>query len=167
MVDAIGANNTRVDLNKWKKLTAQEILKEESKGEDIPAELITWAQQMAAFSKIPDNVTYEQVDGDFGIEALNKLGLTEEPMPEEEPVQPPVKTEEPDAVKDVTKTPEEEEPDNNIFANPPEPGNAADTKPTEEEENEAKELEALTLADSDITADDETIRKRKERKGLA
>ena len=55
-----GGNTPRIDTEKWKRLTPQEIIKEESKGEEIPAEIVAWAQQITAFSKIPDNVTYER-----------------------------------------------------------------------------------------------------------
>jgi len=153
----------KIDLTKWKKLTPQEIMSEEGKGEEVPAEILAWAQQMAAFSKIPDNVTYDKVDGDTGVEALDKLGLPleEPPALEEENAEKPVETEEPDAVKDATK-PEElqpEEPDN-IFAaeNPnaaPEAAKAEE-KPTDE---------TGTLADPRLNTDPEEIRKRKLRKG--
>ena len=76
MADSMNVSNQgtgKIDLTKWKKLTAQEIISEEGKGEEVPAEILAWAQQMAAFSKIPDNVTYDKVDGDTGIEALEKF----------------------------------------------------------------------------------------------
>ena len=104
-----GAVTPKVDIAKWKKMTAQEIIREEGKGEEIPAEIIIWAQQMAAFAKIPDNVTYEQVDGDVGIEALEKLGLDENLVGlEQENAQQATKTEEPDAVKDPNKAENDE-----------------------------------------------------------
>ena len=167
MADPISLGS-KVDLTKWKKLTAQEIIKEESKGEEVPAEIIAWAQQMAAIAKIPDNVTYEQVDGDIGLDALEKLGIEDEDAirPEAENAEAPAATEEPDAVKDPAKAEEtEEENDENIFANTP-PGQAADASKIDNEE-EVNENEELTLADKNITTDSETIRKRKARKGLA
>lgn len=160
------ATTPNVDTAKWKKLTPQEIIKEESKGEEIPAEIIAWAQQMAAIAKIPDNVTYEQVDGDVGLDALAKLGIEEEnPVGVEgENAMPPEKTEEPGAVKDVAQDTEvDNENDENIFMNPPVPGQAADTEPTDEPEEPDEEL---GLADPTLTTDPEEIRKRKERKGL-
>ena len=72
---SITGGTPKIDYAKWKKLTPQEIIKEQSKGQEIPAEIITWAQQMQKFDQIPDDVTYEEVDGEIGIEALNKLGL--------------------------------------------------------------------------------------------
>lgn len=156
---SVGAK-PKVDIAKLKKLTAQEIIKQESKGEEVPAELITWAQQMAAIAKIPDNVTYEQVDGEAGIAALEKLGIPEEDLPQAENAQKPTETEEVDAVKDPEKA-EETDQDETQFIAPP-TGQAAE-KPTEEEKAQD---EALTLADSKVTTDPEEIRKRKARKGL-
>ncbi len=173
MADAMNVTGTNIgiDTAKWKKLTPQEIIKEESKGEEIPAEILTWAQQMAAFSKIPDNVTYEQVDGDIGIDALDKLGLNEEGLDqttvEAQNAQAPTDTEQPDAVKDTARPEElgqETTADQNIFMNPT-PGFASETNVTKTEE-EIQQEEAITLADPSLTTDPEEIRKRKARKGL-
>lgn len=164
MVDPIGV--TKVDKNQWRKLTPVEIIAAEKKGEDVPPEIVAWAQQMAAFAKIPDNVTYEKVDGDVGISALSKLGIPaeEQPTPPEANAVPPENTETPDAVGDVDKpeeTPPENPDDPNIFATPPEtPINEAP------QEDEDKPTELSGLADTDITTDPETIRKRREKKGL-
>ena len=169
----VTGSTTGIDISKWKKLTAQEIIKEESKGEEIPAEIVSWAQQMAAFSKIPDDVTYEQGDGDVGIDALSKLGLDEEAQaqlnPEAENAQAPTQTEEPGAVKDVDRPEElgeETTQDQNIFMNPT-PGFAAETgSRVTEEQNIEEENQQLTLADPTLTTDPEEIRKRKARRGL-
>lgn len=160
------ATTAKIDETRWKKLTPQEILKEESKGEEIPPEIVTWAQQMAALSKIPDNVTYERVDGDVGLDALTKLGIEDEnPVGvQSDNALPPDKTEEPGAVKDVAQDTEvDDEYGRNIFMNPPIPGQASE-KPTEEDKLEPDE--ELGLADPSLTTDPEEIRKRKERKGL-
>lgn len=165
--------NTGIDINKWKKLTADEILKEESKGADIPSELIAWAEQMAAFAKIPDNVTYEQVDGDIGIDALDKLGITPEEAglaePQAENALAPEETLEPDAVQDPARVQEADiqQEDENIFMNAT-PGQAAIEPPatTEQTEEEAAQNETLTLADTALTTDPEEIRKRKRKLGL-
>lgn len=158
---SVTGSTTGIDISKWKKLTPQEIIKEESKGEEIPAEIVSWAQQMTALAKIPDDVTYEQVDGDVGIDALSKLGLDEEA---------PTATEEPDAVKDPARPEElgqETTQDENIFMNPT-PGYAAETgKNTTETEAEIEQEEQLTLADPTLTTDPEEIRKRKARRGLS
>lgn len=170
---SVTGSTTGIDITRWKKLTPQEIIKEESNGEEIPAEIVSWAQQMAAFAKIPDDVTYEQVDGDVGIEALSKLGLDEEAQallnPEAENAQAPTQTEEPGAVRDVDRPEElgqETTQDQNIFMNPT-PGYAADAGPSvAEEQNAQEENQQLTLADPTLTTDPEEIRKRKARRGL-
>lgn len=158
-IGAIGTQKT--DLNRWKKLTPQEIIKEQNKGEEIPPEIITWAQQMAAFAKIPDDVTYEQVDGDVGIEALNKLGIEDEDalVLEAENAQAPEETEDPDAVKDPARAEENQETDENEFA-------TSETAIETEEEEIAESAQNFSLADSALTADNNEIRKRKERKGI-
>lgn len=169
---SVTGSTTGIDITRWKKLTPQEIIKEESKGEEIPAEIVSWAQQMAAFAKIPDDVTYEQVDGDVGIDALSKLGLDEEAQallnPEAQNAQAPTQTEEPGAVRDVDRPEElgqETTQDQNIFN--PTPGYAADARPSvTEEENAQEENQQLTLADPTLTTDPEEIRKRKARRGL-
>lgn len=166
MVDPIGATgSSKIDKTQWRKLTPTEIIAAENKGEEIPPEIIAWAQQMAAFEKIPDNVTYEKVDGDIGLKALNKLGIPEEdnPTPSEDNAIPPEDTETPDAVGDVDKpeeTPPENPDDPNIFAAPPE------TPPQEPPAEDDTLPELSGLADTDITTDPETIRKRREKKGL-
>lgn len=170
---SVTGSTAGIDIAKWKKLTPQEIIKEESKGEEIPAEIVSWAQQMAAFAKIPDNVTYEEVDGDTGLDALDKLGITPEDAelaaPQAENAQAPTATEEPDAVKDPARPEElgeETTQDENIFMNPT-PGFAAEAgKRTSEAENENKQKQELTLADPTLTTDAEEIRKRKARRGL-
>lgn len=156
MADFNVVGTPKVDITKWKKMTAQEIIKEEGKGEDIPAEIITWAQQMAAFAKIPDNVTYEQVDGDVGLDALNKLGLEDITL-ENENAAAPAETEEPDAIKDTDKT-EETDNEKEQFSEIPE------SETAEESENDAEA--GFSLADTTLTADNNEIRKRKERKGI-
>lgn len=169
---SVTGSTTGIDITRWKKLTPQEIIKEESKGEEIPAEIVSWAQQMAAFAKIPDDVTYEQVDGDVGIDALSKLGLDEEAQallnPEAQNAQAPTQTEEPGAVRDVDRPEElgqETTQDQNIFN--PTPGYAADARPSvTEEENAQEKNQQLTLADPTLTTDPEEIRKRKARRGL-
>ena len=71
----VTGNASNIDISRWKKLSAQEILKQESKGEEIPSEIVSWAEQMAALAKIPDDVTYEQVDGDVGLDAVSYTHL--------------------------------------------------------------------------------------------
>lgn len=164
-MDVTSQGGVKIDLAQWKKMTPQEIIQEEGNGEEVPAEILQWAQQVAAFSQIPDDVTYDQVDGDTGVEALDRLGITpeNEVQPQDENAMPPEKPEEPDALKDVDKP--EEMPDENIFAgeNPQDapPLNAPSSETAEDAENN----EELTLADDAITTDNEEIQKRRRRKG--
>jgi len=63
MVDAIGAgkpvkNIEALNIN-WNKLTAGEILEHEKQGEEIPKEILRWAEEMVKISGAIDNVTYE------------------------------------------------------------------------------------------------------------
>lgn len=160
---SITGGTTNIDISKWKKLTPQEIIKEKSKGQEIPAEIITWAEQMQKFDQMPDDVTYEEVDGDVGIDALDKLGLPT--TPEEDKAVNPSDTEAPDAVKDPAKDSEvPPEQDNNPFINA-QPGQAGDAKP--KDDTEPQDNIDLTLADPALTTDPEEIRKRKAKKGLA
>lgn len=160
---SITGGTTNIDISKWKKLTPQEIIKEKSKGQEIPAEIITWAEQMQKFDQMPDDVTYEEVDGDVGIDALDKLGLPT--TPEEDKAVNPSDTETPDAVKDPAKDSEvPPEQDNNPFINV-QPGQAGDAKP--KDDTEPQDNTDLTLADPALTTDPEEIRKRKAKKGLA
>ena len=160
---SITGGTTNIDISKWKKLTPQEIIKEKSKGQEIPAEIITWAEQMQRFDQMPDDVTYEEVDGDVGIDALDKLGLPT--TPEEDKAVNPSDTETPDAVKDPAKDSEvPPEQDNNPFINA-QPGQAGDAKP--KDDTEPQDNIDLTLADPALTTDPEEIRKRKAKKGLA
>ena len=160
---SITGGTTNIDISKWKKLTPQEIIKEKSKGQEIPAEIITWAEQMQRFDQMPDDVTYEEVDGDVGIDALDKLGLPT--TPEEDTAVNPSDTEAPDAVKDPAKDSEvPPEQDNNPFINA-QPGQAGDAKP--KDDTEPQDNTDLTLADPALTTDPEEIRKRKAKKGLA
>lgn len=156
-----GAGNPRIDINKWKKLTPQEIIKEQSKGEEIPPEIVTWAQQMAAFAKIPDDVTYEQVDGDVGIDALDKLGIEDEDAAKLDVgnAEQPTETEDPDAVEDPNKAENPQETDGDEFA-----ADMPESETAEAAENDAEA--GFSLADPSLTADNDEIRKRKERKGI-
>lgn len=159
---SIGSGNTpRIDTEKWKRLTPQEIIKEESKGEEIPAEIVAWAEQMVAFSKIPDNVTYEMVDGDIGLDALDRLGI--EDLEGAENAVQGSETEDPDAVKDPTRVENGEIPPEGDEPVPPS-GQASDAEPTDEDNDLAND--DFSLADDSLVTDPDEIRKRKERKGI-
>jgi len=150
MVDSVN-NNGNVDLTRWRRLTPQEILKEEGRGEEIPSEIISWAQQMITYTNMPDDVTYEMVDGDVGVEALDKLGIEEEPPVslEDNNSAGEVEIEEPEAVRETDRP----EGDNDVDMFSP-------------EDTDIQNNEDFSLADSELTADLNEMRKRKERKGM-
>lgn len=161
-VGAVGAR--KVDLTKWKKLTPQEILKEQGKGEEVPPEIVSWAQQMAAIAKIPDDVTYERVDGDVGIDALNKLGIEEEPpvtLEDDNAIQG-AETEEPDAIREPGRADGENNMGENDFVLSEEP----DEEPFPEDDENDFANDDFSLADTELITDPNEIRKRKERKGI-
>lgn len=160
---SIGSSTPKVDYSKWKKLTPEEIIKEQHNGEEIPAEIIAWAEQVAAFAQIPDDVTYEEVHGDVGLDALERLGISPEDAPPTDNAEEPAETEEPDAVQDPARATEAPPEENNPFAKSI-PGQADAEKPAPKAEDKDKDV--FTLADTSLTADSEEIRKRKERKGL-
>lgn len=160
---SIGSSTPKVDYSKWKKLTPEEIIKEQHNGEEIPAEIIAWAEQVAAFAQIPDDVTYEEVHGDVGLDALERLGISPEDAPPTDNAEQPAETEEPDAVQDPARATEAPPEENNPFAKSI-PGQADAEKPAPKAEDKDKDV--FTLADTSLTADSEEIRKRKERKGL-
>lgn len=160
---SISGSTPKVDYSKWKKLTPEEIIKEQHNGEEIPAEIIAWAEQVAAFAQIPDDVTYEEVHGDVGLDALERLGISPEDAPPTDNAEQPVETEEPDAVQDPARATEAPPEENNPFAKSiPGQADAPKTAPKAED----KDKDVFTLADTSLTADSEEIRKRKERKGL-
>ena len=72
MVDAINAINSatrsvaqeRKDWTiDWRKLTARQVLEYADKGEDIPPEILRWAEDYAKLINVPDDVSYESVNG--------------------------------------------------------------------------------------------------------
>ena len=151
MVDAInGVQNNKVDLVKWKKLTPQEIINKKNEGENIPNEVVAWAQDVVRYSKVPDDVTYEQVDGEVGIEALNQLGMesTEQVGNVEEDADAANDSENPEIAEEISE--------DDI------PGDAI----AQQSEEDSDENVTFSLGDAALTADNNEIRKRKERKGI-
>lgn len=72
MVDAINSINVatrsvaqeRKDYTiDWKKLTASQVLEYADKGEDIPVAILKWAEDYAKLTNVPDDVSYEAVNG--------------------------------------------------------------------------------------------------------
>lgn len=72
MVDAIdavnSATNARIKQQKdltidWKKLTASEVMEHASKGDDVPIDILKWAEDYTKLQDVPDDVTYDSVNG--------------------------------------------------------------------------------------------------------
>lgn len=153
MVDAV--NSAKLNgLNKiddWKKLKPSEIREKQAQGEEVPPEILAWAADIQAYGNIPDDVTYDVVDGATGIEALNKLEIpTDEQI---ETVDAEEGAENGENPEDVENLPEPEIPENGL------PEDSEDV-------DDADNPDDFSLSDSAITADNDEIRKRKERKGI-
>lgn len=153
MVDAVnGARLNDVSkVEEWKKLKPSEIRQKQAEGAEVPPEILAWAADIEAYGSIPDDVTYDVVGGATGVEALNQLDI---------PVEEQVGNVESEEELGAGENPETE--------NPPEPeipenGLPADTADAEQEIENSGEF---SLSDSALTADNDEIRKRKERKGI-
>ncbi len=81
MVDAINAVNaathTRINQNKdfainWQNLTAKEVLEYAGHGEDVPIEILKWAEDYAKLENAPDDATYEAVNGATDVDEANE-----------------------------------------------------------------------------------------------
>ena len=72
MVDAVSAVNAAINtivqqrkdasIN-WKNLSAKEVLDHAGKGEDVPLEVLKWAEDYAKLENVPDDVSYDSVNG--------------------------------------------------------------------------------------------------------
>lgn len=92
MVDAVTAVNaaTRIQIEQrkdltvdWNKLSASEILEHAQKGDEVPIDILHWAEDYSKLANAPDDVTYESVNGSTNTqEVLEETG--EEDSPEEE-----------------------------------------------------------------------------------
>jgi hypothetical protein len=87
MVDAVNAvnsvTNTRIrmmqDLSKdWRMMSANEILEHAGKGEDVPLEVLQWAEDYSKMTNVPDDVTYDAVNGETNADKVQEnLGATD------------------------------------------------------------------------------------------
>ena len=93
MVDAIDAVNaathTRINQNKdltinWQNLTAKEVLEHAGHGEDVPVEVLKWAEDYAKMENAPDDATYEAVNGATNVDEANKNAGVSDPESAEE-----------------------------------------------------------------------------------
>ena len=73
MVDAVSAVNAaintivqqRKDVSiNWKDLSAKEVLDHAGKGEDVPLEVLKWAEDYAKLENVPEDVSYDSVNGE-------------------------------------------------------------------------------------------------------
>lgn len=55
----------------WKNLTADEIIKYINQGEDVPEEIKRWATEVQKLQDIPDDITYESVNGSSDKDEIN------------------------------------------------------------------------------------------------
>lgn len=135
---------------KWQQLTAQEILKYQQQGEDVPTEYQKWAAAISAVLNVNDDVTYEMANGETDIAALEEtLG------------------------RDILKTDIQptNEAENNIGNESEEARdeaefNAQESTETPVAERTPEEQDEITLANQAITTDPNEILKRKQRRGI-
>lgn len=55
----------------WKNLTADEIIKYINQGEDVPEEIKRWATEVQKLQDIPDDITYDSVNGSSNKDEIN------------------------------------------------------------------------------------------------
>ncbi len=132
-------NQQRID---WQKLTAKEILKYQDEGKEVPSEYQKWAAAITAVLDTQDDITYQMVNGETDIGALEEV-LGKERVTGEIEIAPPDETE--NNIGQENENPQEEQP---II------------KPEIPEDD-------VTLADPSITTDPNEILKRKLRRGEA
>lgn len=93
MVDAVsainGAINSTVQKNKdltidWKKLNANEILDYAGQGQDVPIDILKWAEDYAKLEDAPEDVTYDSVGGATTLREANEATAEQEDVPDTE-----------------------------------------------------------------------------------
>ncbi len=135
---------------KWQQLTAQEILKYQQEGEEVPNEYQKWAAAISAVLNVNDDVTYEMTNGETDIAALEET-LGREILRTD--IQPTNEAEnnignENDQTRDEAEF------------------NTQETTETPVAERTPEEQDEITLADQAITTDPNEILKRKQRRGI-
>ncbi len=141
----------RINANiKWQQLTAQEILKYQEEGEEVPNEYQKWAAAISAVLDVNDEVTYEMTNGETDIAALEET-LGRDILKTD--IQPTDQTE-----NNIGN--ESEETRDEAELNTQETNEAPVAERTPEEQDE------ITLADQAITTDPNEILKRKQRRGI-
>lgn len=133
MVDAVGPVNTYNNLAiiNWKQLTAEEVISYSQKGEDVPAEVLRWAQEYLKLTNAPDNVTY---DSSGGVVEPNEPTLAAKTNNKTEEVKVTEGTEETGGTEETEETDDTE-----------------NTEEPKEEEKTAAQSERQTLADNGVS----------------
>ena len=125
---------------RWQQLTAKEIKQLKADGKDVPNEYQKWAAAVSALSEAPDDVTYEMVNGETDIAAINEMiGKVEIKAPE----------------KAAEEKREERQGEENKDQSP-----VFEPSPLDQPKDD------ITLADPALTTDPNEIVKRKIRKGI-
>lgn len=92
MVDAVDAINTasrirlqeRKDLTlDWNKMSAGEVLSHAQNGDEVPVDILKWAEDYSKLTNAPEDVTYESVNGSTDTEEVQET-TGEEETPDEE-----------------------------------------------------------------------------------
>ena len=137
---------------RWQQMTAKEILKMRDQGEEVPSEFQKWAAAVSAVMNTKDDVTYEMVNGETDMAAIDEaLGREDRDS------------------QDIAPT---DDIENNIGKEDEDSEKAAEEKDEETvthaptTEKEIQEQVDLTLADPSISTDPNEILKRKMRKGI-
>lgn len=82
MVDAISSINlaTKTYFQKkkdediaWERLTPSQIIQYMNDGEDVPEEIMRWAEEVSRLEDAPDDVTYESVNGATTMDEINDV----------------------------------------------------------------------------------------------
>ena len=142
-------NNQKIQ---WQQLTAKEILEYQKEGQDVPSEYQKWAAAISASLNVQDEVTYEMVNGETDIAALEAtLGK--------------------DGVQ-IGAVQSTDETDNNIGNENEDVERESTPFVAQEEAPETpqktpEQKDDVTLADTSLSTDFNEIIKRKQRKGLA
>lgn len=136
---------------RWQQMTAKEILQMKDQGEEVPNEFQKWAAAVSAVMTTQDDVTYEMVNGETDLAAIDEaLGRDTN-----------------DGVQDIVPA---DDIENNIGKEDEEAEEANKEEDTVAHapttEKEIQEQVDLTLADPSITTDPDVILRRKMRKGI-
>lgn len=137
---------------KWQQLTAQEILKYQEEGEDVPKEYQKWAAAISAVLEVSDEVTYEMTNGETDIAVLEET-LGRELLRTD--IQPADQSEN-NIGNESEEVLEEFEPELTLTNETP----AGETTTLPEEP------EDITLADQALMTDFNEIIKRRQRRGI-